>query len=115
MIVGSGREEQDASPKGLDALEEMAPGSVVAARYEVRRPVRRGGMGMVYVAHDLMLARDVALKVCLREDRGPGNQVRFANEARAAARIRSLHVVTVHDIGALRSGVPFLVMELLDG
>jgi predicted Ser/Thr protein kinase len=84
-------------------------------RYGIERRLGRGGMGVVYLAHDTTLDRRVAIKV-IRADAGdPAAARRFDREARAAARLAHPHVVTVHDVGRLPGGPPFLVMEYVPG
>jgi serine/threonine protein kinase/WD40 repeat protein len=74
-----------------------------------------GGMGMVYRAEDPHLQRQVALKVMKPElARDPTACERFLREARAAAKLKSDHVVTIHQVGQERD-VVFLAMELLEG
>jgi serine/threonine-protein kinase len=83
--------------------------------FPVVRVVGEGGMGRIYACRDEQLDRIVAIKV-LRADiaQVPAMAQRFLREARAMARIHSPHVVTVHQVGE-DHGVPFLVMELLEG
>src|SRR5687768_1702917 len=83
--------------------------------YEVQRELARGGMGVVYVARDAELARDVAIKVV-----GPGALdadalERFRREGRAAARLRHPNIVGVLAVGTLPNGAPYLVMDLVSG
>ena len=106
----------------LDAHHAVvAPGSVVAGRYKVRKEIARGGMSIILAARDLRLGRLVALKVLLPHYRNAERIVDcFISEARSLARISSRHVVTVLDQGAIGygpgdRGLPFLVLELLDG
>lgn len=84
-------------------------------RYELLEQIGKGGMAMVYRARDLMLERQVAVKV-LREDysRSVMFQERFRQEARAAANLSHPNIVTVHDFGFDR-GRLFLVMEFVPG
>jgi tRNA A-37 threonylcarbamoyl transferase component Bud32 len=93
------------------AQEEILPG-----RYEQPRLVGRGGMGEIYLAHDRMLGRTVAVKLLaerLAED--PELRERFRREALTAARLSSEpHVVTIFDVGE-HEGRPFTVMEYLPG
>jgi serine/threonine-protein kinase len=91
-------------------------GEVLAGKYRVERAVGVGGMGAVFVATHLLLEEPVAIKVLLptqlhRPDAAP----RFLREARAASKIKSDHVARVLDVGTLESGLPFLVMEFLEG
>jgi hypothetical protein len=93
-----------------------AIGDVIAGKYRVESIVGEGGMGIVFAAHHLMLDQRVAVKVLL-VDIANGEEIveRFVREAQAAARVRSDHVVRVMDAGSLESGLPFLVMEYLEG
>ena len=102
-----------ATPLAVSRLP--SPGEVVAGKYRVERVLGRGGMGVVYAAHHLLLSQPVALKMMLPEVAlGPEAVTRFVNEARAAARLESSHVARVLDV-ALEGGTPFLVLELLEG
>jgi len=92
-------------------------GSTLAQRYRLTRCLGRGGMGAVYEANTPDGAR-VAVKVIHETDstRSPENRRRFVREARAASQIESDHVVKVIEADADAAiGVPFIVMELLEG
>ncbi|GIH99721.1 serine/threonine-protein kinase [Planobispora takensis] len=86
-------------------------------RYRLMSPVGRGGMGMVWHAHDVLLDRDVAVKELILPyglDHA-GKQVahrRMMREARSAARISHPGIVTVHDV-VEEDGRPWIVMELV--
>lgn len=71
-------------------------------------------MGVVYEADHLSIQRRVAIKV-LHERASAESVARFRQEATAAGRIGSRHIVDVLDLGALPDGTPFMVMECLDG
>ncbi|MEM9458234.1 MAG: serine/threonine-protein kinase [Myxococcota bacterium] len=95
--------------------DTLPPGCSVG-RYAVLRPLGRGGMGVVYEAHDPQLARNVALKV-LRKDRGHDPaiyEMKLLREAQTLARLQHPNIVTVYDAGLSAQGV-FLAMELIDG
>jgi serine/threonine protein kinase len=99
-------------------LGETAPPAEVPLQiggFPVVRLLGEGGMGRVYACKDEKLDRLVAVKV-LRPDltRMPAIVQRFLREAKAMARVHSTHVVTVHSVGE-EHGVPFLVMEMLEG
>jgi serine/threonine-protein kinase len=84
-------------------------------KYDIVRPLGRGAMGMVYLAHDTVLERDVALKVMnaqIAED--PHLRDRFEREAKVVAKMAHPNVVTVFDRG-YHEGCPYIVMELLKG
>jgi serine/threonine-protein kinase len=92
------------------------PGDVLAGKYSVERVLGRGGMGVVLAAQHLQLEERVAIKLMLPEVATNGEAVaRFVREARAAAKIKSEHVARVSDVGTLDGGVPYMVMECLEG
>jgi serine/threonine-protein kinase len=85
-------------------------------KYEILRVLGRGAMGIVYVAHDTVLERDVALKLMassIADD--PSTIDRFTREAKAVAKMTHPNVVTVFDLGSHTDGSPFIAMELLKG
>ncbi len=90
-------------------------GDVVAGKYRVERQVGEGGMGVVFKATHVDLKHAVALKFLKPEAVKDEWLVRFEREARAASSLRGEHVVRVHDVGAMESGVPYIVMEYLEG
>lgn len=90
-------------------------GDVIADRYELRELVGEGGMGAVWRARHIQLESDVALKLMSPAIAAqPEALHRFLREARAAARLTSLHVVKVFDFG-VHGETPFIAMELLTG
>jgi serine/threonine-protein kinase len=91
------------------------PGAIVAGRYRVERLLGRGGMGTLWIARDAKLDRPVAVKVLAEHLIASAHlSDRFSTEATAAARLRSHHIVQVHDHG-IDHGLPYIVMELLEG
>ena len=88
---------------------------VVGDKYRLVAPIGRGGMGTVWRADHLALRSPVAVKLMhQRIASDPAAAERFSREARAAAAIRSPHVVGVLDFG-IHDGSPYVVMELLEG
>ncbi len=90
-------------------------------RYQIRRELGRGMMGVVYLAHDPDLSRDIALKVIQlpaganAADRSAFER-RFFAEAQSAARLSHPGIVIVHDVGRdANSGSLFMALQLLDG
>ncbi len=95
---------------------ELRADAVIAGKLRLLRPLGQGGMGIVWAARHLDLDAEVAVKL-IRPERiasDSGAAERFAREAKLAARIRHPHVVGVSDYGVV-DGVPYLVMELLQG
>jgi serine/threonine-protein kinase len=92
------------------------PGMILADKYRVERVLGVGGMGMVVAATHLHLDQLVALKFMLPQALNiAGGVERFLREARAAVRLKSEHVARVLDVGTMRDGSPYIVMEFLDG
>lgn len=88
---------------------------LLAGRYELRRLIGAGGMGDVYVAVDVLLHRDVAVKLLRRADgTGAADVARFHAEACALAALASPFVVTVHDFGFADEGL-YAVMRHVRG
>jgi serine/threonine protein kinase len=84
--------------------------------YVVRDKIGEGGMGVVYRAEHPRINRRVAIKVLHPgADRQSEMVHRFFNEAKAATEIRNDHIVEVLDFGELPEGMPYLVMEWLEG
>jgi tetratricopeptide (TPR) repeat protein len=103
-------------PAGQTRAIPKPPGRPRIGKYEIVKPLGRGGMGAVYQAFDPVLEREVALKVMLPETAGdPEQKQRFEREARAVARLSHPGIVTVFDLGYHTDGSPYIVMELLKG
>jgi hypothetical protein len=83
--------------------------------YEILGPLGSGGMGEVYRARDVRLARDVAVKVLPSDDEGSAAQLaRFESEARAVAALNHPNILALHDVGR-HDGIVYAVTELLEG
>ena len=94
----------------------VVPAATVAGKYRLTRLLGRGGMGSVWEGIHATLGTRVAVKFIDAEyAESPEARSRFENEARAAARLRSKHVVEVYDHGVSADGRPFIVMEYLQG
>lgn len=93
---------------------EIAPGEVLAGRYEIGEILGRGGLAVVYRAHDRELKRDVALKV-LRSDRfSAASLLRLRREVKVARDVPSDRLVRIFDITTSDKAV-FLTMEVVEG
>ncbi len=88
---------------------------IVNDRYRVERSVGRGGMAEVFLAHDLLLDRPVALKVLFPEYANDPNFVeRFRREAQSAAGLTHPNIVAVYDWGKVNNTY-FIAMEFVQG
>ena len=89
--------------------------TVLNGRYELHRPLGRGGMADVFLARDQLLDRPVAVKVLFPEfATDPSFVERFRREATAAANLSHPHIVGVYDWGEA-GGTYYIVMEYVDG
>ncbi len=95
----------------------IAPGTVLARRYEVRRELGRGGMGIVYLCRDSYSGDSVALKRLHRADArtDPEDVWWFQQEARCLASLNHPTIVKARDFGILSDSTPFLVMNVASG
>jgi eukaryotic-like serine/threonine-protein kinase len=94
---------------------QLAANVVIAERFRLTRLLGQGGMGSVWLATHLALDIPCAVKFIEGEiAQLPEAQARFEREAKAAAQLRSPHVVQILDHGVFQ-GTPYIAMELLDG
>ena len=101
-------------PQAIDV--PVREGDVLAGKYRVERVIGVGGMGVVVAALHTELDQRVALKFLLPSAaQNPAVVARFSREARAAAKITSEHVARVSDVGTMDNGLPYIVMEYLEG
>jgi serine/threonine-protein kinase len=101
----------------LTQFREFQDGELIAGtRYRVVRLIGVGGMGSVYEVEHIELGKRFVLKALLRElARREDLVARLRNEWRALARLQHANIVNVTDAGTSATGVPFYVMERLDG
>jgi serine/threonine protein kinase len=97
----------DGPPAGVDKGTQIGP-------YRIEGAIGKGGMGVVYRAHDSRLNRTVAIKFLWDELADPAARRRFQREAQMASALDHPHIVTVHDVGDF-AGQQYLVTEFVDG
>jgi hypothetical protein len=117
--VASGRQGESAGASPPLAFPgdtmQLAANVVIAERFRLTRQLGQGGMGSVWLATHLALDIPCAVKFIEGEiAQLPEAQARFEREAKAAAQLRSPHVVQILDHGVFQ-GTPYIAMELLDG
>lgn len=93
-----------------------AVGDVIAGKYRIVRRIGAGGMGVVYEAIHLRLRQRLAIKM-LRPDVAAEDLVlaRFEREAWVTAQLRSMHTARVIDVDRMSAGLPYIVLEYLEG
>jgi serine/threonine protein kinase/tetratricopeptide (TPR) repeat protein len=98
---------------GLDGDQQNAPGRL--GDFLLQREVGRGGMGIVYEAHQISLGRRVAVKVLPLVAALNANQLqRFKQEAAAAAQLQHPNIVPVYAVGS-EGGIHFYAMQFIEG
>jgi serine/threonine-protein kinase len=105
----------DRNPELMGVPREVYADASFCKKYELERQLGMGGAGVVVCARHRELDERVAIKFLLT---GPENQdavARFRREARAANRVRDEHVVRIIDVATIDAGIPYVVMEYLDG
>jgi eukaryotic-like serine/threonine-protein kinase len=109
------------STTAADAAQDLAPdesfeGQVVGGKYRVGPLVGSGGMGTVWLGRHEQLGTRLAIKFIRPQfAERPDARRRFEIEARAAASVDSKHAVKVYDYGVTDRGLPYIVMEFLEG
>lgn len=114
---GSGKDEVE--PLAAEAGGAEESGGVwtppeVFDEFRLERMIGRGGMGVVYLAHDTTLGRSVAVKFIASSQPEPWVRAYFDTEARAIARLQHPNVVTVFRVGRV-NGHPYIVSEYVVG
>ncbi len=92
------------------------PGDILAGKYQIVKKLGEGGMGVVYEAIHTRIQQRVAIKMLLPEVMElPEVVPRFEREARAAGKLKSDNTARVLDVDLSENGLPYMVMEFLDG
>jgi serine/threonine protein kinase len=108
---------RDSARAGAKRASTVPPpsGTTLGGKYRLEGVIAKGGMGSVWRGVHLSLGIDVAIKFMAGELAETSHYASFEREARAAARLRSEHTVRVYDHGVSHEGLPYLVMEYIDG
>ncbi len=106
---------RSAAPEPPKAAMELGPGSVLEEKYRLESKIGQGSFGTVFRATHLTLKRPVAVKIFSKGLRAGGSEARFRREAISACRIDHPNAVKVLDLSVTVNGLPYLVMELLEG
>src|SRR6476659_2702009 len=89
-------------------------GEKLSDRYDIRSELGRGGMGVVYRAHDPLLNREVAIKLIPPTLLSPETEQRFQREAQLVAQMDHQAIVSIYDFGQ-HEGALFFVMPVVEG
>ena len=95
----------------------LEPGQIFEGKYRIVRELGRGGFGVIYLAHQTGMDRNVALKI-LRPDVGdhdPNARARFLREIKIISKLRHPNTVTIHDYGKAANGTIYMVLEYVEG
>lgn len=108
-------ERLDATVDASHVLSEMLIGRLVVNRYRIRRCLGEGSSGVVFEALDVRLGRAVAFKVLKHPFPGRSDCDRFLKETRALVKSHHRGIATIYDVGSTLFGLPFYVMDLVEG
>jgi serine/threonine protein kinase len=96
--------------------EELSPGTVLNGRYEIKEAISGGAMGRIYKAHHQLMNRTIAIKTMLPQMVGSGGALqRFKQEAQSLSSLSHPNILTVFDFFIGDDGLPYLVMDYLEG
>lgn len=114
QMTPDGNENPEYSGRRSD--EKTQVGETLAGRYKLIREVGEGAFGRVWMAFDLELERQVAVKIPRPERfKRTGDAEEFLKEARTAARLNHPHIVAVYDVGRTAEGLLYIVSRFIDG
>lgn len=102
-------------PAAPEVVQRFEVGHLISGRYRLERLIARGGMGRVFLATQLPLGRQVAVKILIPQSTDREFRKRFLLEASISARLVHRNIVTVHDYGETEDGDLYMAMEYLDG
>jgi TolB-like protein/predicted Ser/Thr protein kinase len=104
----------DSPRKPADTAQGVMEAGTILGSYRIEGLLGRGGMGLVYRAHDTKLGREVAIKTLRPSLHDAGAVHRFQREARALAKVNHPNICQIYEIGEA-ANQPFIAMELLEG
>lgn len=116
-LQGRSKERRGQEPSAAaQAFGEIRPGTQLDNRFLLLEPIGKGQFGIVFKAEHLQLERQVAVKILKAGVEASEDLVaRFLQEGRSACRLEHPNAVSVLDFSVTKQGIPFLVMELLQG
>ena len=99
-------------------MEHLQRGYIFEGKYRIQGELGRGGFGMVYLAYQIGMDRNVALKVLkpdLQVEASMTARERFLREVKIISKLRHPNTVTIHDFGETGDGLVYMVLEYVDG
>lgn len=96
------------------SFQRLRPGTLIVNRYEIRRHLGTGGYGIVYLAFDRFLGKEIAIKTLRPDRQSPAARLRFQREVKVAREISGRNLVRVFDIDS-QGELWYLTMEVVDG
>ena len=114
LDAGADPDPGDAAPAEPAGRPPLAGVPIELDEYQLLRPLGQGAMGTVYLAHDTVLDRQVAIKWIAMIEPSASARSRFLLEARAIARLQHPNVASVYRVGQI-DGRPYLVCEYVRG
>lgn len=103
------------SPETTFCLSPSPDGKKTSARFRILRPHAKGGLGIVSIAEDTELHREVAVKQLQDHVRDETSRARFLQEAEITGRLEHPGIVPVYSLGSTSDGEPFYVMRFIRG
>jgi serine/threonine-protein kinase len=103
-------------PSGNTPVFQDLTGQIIDGKYQLTAKIGSGGMGNVYRAKRIIFGDEAAIKILhLNQSQNPQATQRFLHEAQTSAKFKHTNAVAIYDIGTTPNGLPFLVMELVQG
>src|SRR5262245_26791808 len=98
-----------------EIIGQIQLSGLFAGRYQIIKELAKGGMGIVYKAHDTVLDKIVALKFILYADWTEDQLLRFQREAQASSRLLHPNIAVVYNFGLEENKTPYMVLEFVEG
>lgn len=103
------------APTNETVIGQIRLSGLFAGRYQIIKELAKGGMGVVYKAHDNVLDKTVALKFILYTDWTEDQLLRFQREAQASSRLLHPNIAVVYNFGLDENSTPYMVLEYVEG
>lgn len=103
------------APTNETLIGQIQLSGLFAGRYQIIKELAKGGMGVVYKAHDNVLDKTVALKFILYTDWTEDQLLRFQREAQASSRLQHPNIAVVYNFGLDENSTPYMVLEYVEG